>query len=219
MIIKLIVLFLPWPLRRRLLESYFGYKISPSAKIGLAWVYPSSLCMEAGARIDHFTVVIHLDEVRLGENASIGRSNWITGFPGGGGKHFSHQPSRVSRLQLGAHSAITKQHHIDCTNEIEIGCFTTIAGYRSQFLTHSINLRENRQDSVPIRIGSYCFVGTNCVILGGGALPDRSVLGAKTLLNKGFEENDCLYAGVPARKIKRLEGEIKYFERTSGYVL
>ena len=49
----------------------------------------------------------------------------------------------------------TKYHHFDCTSNIHIGKFTTIAGYHSQFLTHSIDLYENRQDSNSILIGDY----------------------------------------------------------------
>ena len=69
---------------------------------------------------------------------------------------------------MGESAAITKNHHIDCTNTIEIGAFSTVAGYQTQFLTHSIDVLENRQHSAPIRIGPYTFVGTNSVVLGRG---------------------------------------------------
>ena len=35
--------------------------------------------------------------------------------------------------------------------------------------------------AAPITIGDYCFVGTNCVLLGGSVLPSYSVLAAKSL--------------------------------------
>lgn len=175
--------------------------------------------MEAHAAIGHFNVVIHLDSVHLKTHSTIGRSNWVTGFPSGtASPHFRHQPARQSRLVLGDSAAVTKNHHLDCTNAIEIGCFATVAGYQSQFLTHSIDLVENRQSSAPISIGDYTFVGTNSVILGGAVLPAYSVLGAKSLLNKPHTEEWMLYGGVPARALSKIPATAKYFTRTEGFV-
>lgn len=219
MLLKLLTFLLPWPLRRRALNTWFGYRIHPAARIGWAWVFPGELVMEAGARIDNFNVAIHLDKIEMGEQSSIGRKNWITGFPtNSSSKHFQHQQERKAQLVIGASSAITKNHHLDCTSTITIGRFTTIAGYRSQFLTHSINTSDNRQDSAPITIGDYAFVGTNVVVLGGASLPDYSVLGAKSLLTKPFLNEWMLYGGVPAQPIREVPKNAKYFSRTEGYV-
>ncbi|MVM32530.1 acyltransferase [Spirosoma sp. HMF4905] len=219
MLIKLLILILPWRLKRYFLNKLFKYEIHPKANIGLAWVYPKKLIMDEGSIIDHFTVAIHLNKIEIGKDAIIGRSNWITGFPKGtDSKHFKHQSDRSPELLLGDFSAITKRHHIDCTNTIKIGRFVTIAGYQSQLLTHSINLTENYQDSAPINIGDYAFVGTNSVILGGSTLPSYSVLGAKSLLNKVFTTEWTLYAGVPASPIKDIPKNAKYFTRTEGFI-
>lgn len=219
MIKKIISFTLPWSLRRRYLNYFFGYQIHPSATIGLAWIFPKMLSMKSGAKIGHFTVAIHLDSVEMGEKSSIGRSNWITGFPSeSNSKHFKHQPERKSKFILGDESAITKNHHIDCTNTITIGRFVTIAGYQSQLLTHSINVFDNRQDSKPITIGDYAFVATNVVILGGATLPAYSLLGAKSLLNKEFQEEWKLYAGVPAKPVKEIPSDALYFKRDTGFV-
>jgi acetyltransferase-like isoleucine patch superfamily enzyme len=165
-------------------------------------------------------VVIHLDELDMGKMASIGRGNWITGFvTGTKSPHFAHQPNRRAQLLLGDHTAITKYHHIDCTNRITIGPFATIAGYHSQLLSHSIDLHHNRQHSEPITIGAYCFVGSNCVILGGSQLPDHSVLGALSLLNKVYSDPWSLYAGQPARWLKAIDADAAYFSRDQGYVV
>ena len=218
MLLKIYTVLLPWKLRRLALNSWFGYKIHPTARIGLAWIFPNQLVMEEQTRIDHFTVAINLLRVEMKSNSKIGRNNWITGFPAAHQKHFLHQPERQPVLLMGASSAITKHHHIDCTNTIEIGAFSTIAGYQSQLLTHSINVLENRQDSAPIYIGDYTFVGTNVVILGGSVLPSFSVLGAKSLLNKSYSEEWMLYAGVPAKAVQALPKTAKYFSRSSGFV-
>jgi serine acetyltransferase len=222
MLLKICSFFLPWPLRRRLLNRWFGFEIHPDARIGWAWVFPGKLIMKAGASIGHFTVAIHLDQISMGAHSGIGRGNWITGLStkcNNRHRHFSHQPGRIAALHLGEYAFITKNHHIDCTNLVTIGRFATIAGYRSQLLTHSIDLFENRQSSAPITIGEYTFVGTNSVLLGGCTLPAYSVLGAKSLLNKPFAEPWKLYGGVPAAMLADIPPHAKYFNRTDGFVV
>jgi len=215
---RLLVVLLPWPLRRQVLMRGYGYVIHPSARIGLSWVFPKHLVLFEHARIGHLNVVVNLDRLELGAHAMIDRSNWITGFPSNDARHFAHQPDRKAICVLGTHSAITKRHHLDCTDRVEIGAFAILSGYASQLLTHSVNLVNNRQECSPIHIGDYCFVGTAVVMLPGSRLPDRSVLGAKALLNKAHEVPGWLYAGVPAEQVKALPADAAYFHRTSGFV-
>jgi acetyltransferase-like isoleucine patch superfamily enzyme len=218
LLVCVLTLLLPWFLRRVLLQWLCGYRLHPQSRIGLALVYPDELMMGEHASIGHFTVVKGLKRLHMGAHSCIGRGNWISGFPAENKTFFAHQKDRVPELLLGAQSAITHRHIIDCTNAVHIGAFTTVAGYRSQILTHSIDLMDCRQSSAPVRIGDYCFVGTDCVILGGSVLPSYSALGAKSLLNKAHEEQRCLYAGVPARPVKSLEPDMKYFQREVGFV-
>lgn len=202
-----------------LLVRWFGYRLHPTSFIGLAWVYPQHLIMEAHSQIGHFTFCVHLDTVCLHSHARVGRGNWITGFPTGTkSSHFQHEPDRRAELIIGEHAAITNRHLIDATNSVFIGRFTTVAGFHSQIITHSIDLEQCRQSSLPVKIGDYCFVGTNCVILGGSSLPDWSVLGANSLLNKPFTDPHHLYGGVPGRPIHALPPEMGYFTRTTGFV-
>jgi acetyltransferase-like isoleucine patch superfamily enzyme len=217
-ILLLVSAVLPWPVRRWLLQRCAGFSIHPTARIGLAWIAPDRLIMEEYTSIGHLTVCKNLESVHLKAHSLIGRGNWITGFPAGNAGSFTHQKDRHPWLVLGEHAAITHRHLIDCTSSVTVGPFTTLAGYGSQVLTHSIDLRESRQHSAPISIGAYCFIGTNCVLLGGCALPDYSVLGAKSLLNKAHTETHRLYGGVPATAIEVLPPDLAYFRREDGFV-
>jgi len=217
-LLSLLSIFLPWPVRRAILRGFFGYEISDTSRIGLSWVCPKKLVMKPGARIGSLTMVKSIDLLRMEDESFIGNLNWITGFPSGSEKHFAHQTDRRPELILAPHSAITNRHIVDCTASVHIGAFTTFAGFASQLLTHSINLETNRQEAYPITIGAYCFVGTNCVLLGGSALPDYSVLGAKSLLNRAYLETCTLYGGVPAKPIKTLPPTTPYFTRKTGFV-
>ena len=217
-LVMLLSMFLPWPVRRRLLESQFGYSLHPTSRIGFAWIYPRRLVMEENSRIGHLTLCKNIDLLHVGAHAIIGQLNWITGFPSGHSRHFAHQPERKPELIVERHAGISSRHLIDCTARVRIGAFATVAGFRSQLITHSIDLAAGRQSSEPIEIGEYCFLGTDSVILGGSTLPHHSVLGAKSLLNKKWDVPYQLYAGVPAKPLQELPQEMEYFRRQEGFV-
>jgi acetyltransferase-like isoleucine patch superfamily enzyme len=218
-IFLLVTLFLPWFLRRRILEKFLGYQIHPTSRLGFCWVFPQKLILEEHASVGALTVCKNLSLLHVKSHGSIGRGNWITGFPAGHEKHFVHQPGRTPQLIVEEHAAITHRHLIDCTHSVQIGRYSTLAGFQSQILSHSIDLEHCRQSSAPVCIGEYCFIGTNSVILGGSTLPSFCVLGAKSLLNKTYQDEYSLYAGVPARPLKRLDRNLPYFTRTSGFVV
>ena len=211
-------LLLPWGMRRSLLEKQFGYSIHPDSRIGFAWIFPRRLVMEEGSRIGHLTLCKNIDLLHLGAHAIVGQLNWITGFPSGSSRHFAHQPDRRPELIIETHAGISSRHLIDCTARVRIGAFATIGGFRSQLLTHSIDFEAGRQTAEPIEIGEYSFTGTNSVVLGGSVLPHHSVLGAQSLLNRKWDEPYRLYAGVPAKPVKELSPELRYFRRTEGFV-
>jgi serine acetyltransferase len=214
----LLLLMLPWRLRRLALSKIFGYKIHPTARIGLSLIFPEQLEMGAGAFIGNLNVCKGISLLKMGERSIIGNLNWISGFPERDRTFFTADVGRRPELILGPEAAVTTRHLIDCTNSVQIGKFTTFAGARSQILTHSIDLYECRQSSKPVMIGEYCFVGTGCILLGGSALPDYSVLGADSLLNRHYSEPYVLYAGNPAKAIKPLPKEMAYFKRLIGFV-
>lgn len=213
-ILSVIIVFLPWRLKRFLLCKVFGYEIHPTARIGLSYIYPDKLKMGKGARIGHLNVAIHLHYIEMADDCSISQSNWITGFPINGKGFFEEFADRKPQLIMGKDSAITKKHLVDCTDTVTIGAYTSIGGYGSQILTHSTSLEHNRQGCEPITIGHNCFIGTRCIILPGSVLPDRAVLGAGAVMKKKFTEQYALYGGVPAKFIKKMDETYKFFSRT-----
>ncbi len=219
LLISALTACLPWPLRRWVLNTFYGYKIHRTARLGFCFPVPKHLIMEEFSYIGHLTACVHLDLVHLKAHATIGRGNWITGFPEGGADHFAHQAERHAELILCEHAAITNRHLIDCTDRVTIGRYSTFAGFRSQILAHSIDIEQGRQSAQPVTIGDYCFVGTDCVLLGGSLLPSYSVLAAKSLLNKARGEETTLSGGVPAHGRRTLPKDFRYFTRTTGHVV
>jgi acetyltransferase-like isoleucine patch superfamily enzyme len=111
------------------------------------------------------------------------------------------------------------RHIIDCNERVVIGRFSTIAGYRSQILTHSIDIYNCRQHAEPIKIGDFCFIGTGCILLGGAVLPSYCVLGAGSVLTSRFTSENALYAGTPAVHKKTFDDNVAYFTRSVGSVI
>ena len=213
-IIKILIIFLPWKMRRYILNKFFHYKIHPTARIGLSYIYPEHLIMGEGARIGHLNVAIHLELIQMDKNCSISQKNWITGFPLSNKSNFQDFPDRKPYLIMKENSSITKQHHIDCTDMVIVGELTTIAGYGTQILSHSFSLEKNSQACAPIQIGHHCWVGTRSIILPGSVLPSQSVLGAGAVLQKKYTESFVLYGGVPAKFIKKMDETYEFFHRT-----
>lgn len=213
-LMQFLVIFLPWKIRRYILNRFWGYHIHPTARIGLSYIYPKHLTMEEGAYIGHLNVAIHLELIYMEKDCTICQRNWITGFPLENKTKFQNFPNRKPFLLMKKDSAITKQHIIDCTDMVTIGEFTSIAGYSTQILSHSTSLQMNDGGCEPISIGHHCFIGTRSVILPGSVLPNHSVLGAGAVLKKKFSEEYVLYGGVPARYIKQMDKSYAFFSRT-----
>ena len=93
-----------------------------------------------------------------------------------------------------------------------------MAGVKTTLLTHSVNIHTSRQNVHGVVVGNYCFVGTSCVLLLGSHLPDCSVLGAGSILTQHFEETHSLYAGNPAKEIKKFPRDAPFFTREKGHV-
>ncbi len=54
-----------------------------------------------------------------------------------------------------------------------------------------------------IDIGNHVWCGMNCTILKNAYIPDGSIIGIGTLVNKNFSDSpNSVLAGVPAKKVK-----------------
>lgn len=153
----------------------------------------------------------------MADNALIGSFNWIHGYVSD--HHFTAFPNRVSRLRMCRNSALTARHIVDCTDEVLIGEFATVAGHRSQILTHGIDMTRGNQACAPVHIGRYSFVGTSCILTKGVTVPDYAVIGAGSNFTKSSGTDEfALYGGNPAQLLRKLEPTAAYFTRSVGSV-
>ena len=216
-ILQISCFVLPWSIRRFFLISFLGFNLHKKSKIGFSIVLANKVILKKGAKIQNANFINKIDEIALDSYSKIGNYNWITGA-NTNTSAYKATPNRECVFRLGQQTRITDRHHFDCNGGILIGSFTTIAGLRSQFISHGINLITNQQEAYAIKIGNYCMVGSGVKVLMSSILPDNSVLGAGALLNKGYAEPYSIYAGVPAKMVKKLPSDAKYFHRSEGSV-
>jgi acetyltransferase-like isoleucine patch superfamily enzyme len=98
--------------------------------------------------------------------------------------------------------------YIQGMGKIYMGDYTLIAqnvGIISS--NHDLyDTNKHDHDSV-IRIGHYCWLGMNSIILPNVTLGDFTIVGAGAVVTKSFPEGYCVIAGNPAKIIKHLDKE------------
>lgn len=217
-IICQVLLFpVPWLFRRVLLNYFYGYAIDQSAHIGYSIISVKSLKMAEHSKVGNLTLIKGLTDVSLAAGAVIGNLNWITAFPENDRSMFFGFNRRPS-LSMGIHSVITHRHLIDCTDLVQIAEFGALAGWRSQILTHGVDVQRCRQKAAGVYIGRYSMVGSGSIILCGSIIPDKSLVLAGSVITKKFIKDNYLYAGTPAREVGRLRGRVRLFEREHSVI-
>ena len=56
----------------------------------------------------------------------------------------------------------------------------------------------------PVRIGSNCWFGVNCVVTSGVEIGERCVIGANSVVTKDLPRG-VIAAGIPARVIREID--------------
>lgn len=96
--------------------------------------------------------------------------------------------------------------YIQGIGKIFIGDYTQIS-CNVGLITSNHDVYDNRMHSVveEIRIGEYCWIGMNTVILPGVTLGDFTIVGAGAVVKHSFPDGHCVIVGNPAKIIKLLD--------------
>jgi acetyltransferase-like isoleucine patch superfamily enzyme len=122
--------------------------------------------------------------------------------------HFTSVVQCPERIRVGIDSApgLAPGCYIQANNGIEIGDYRLIAPNVGLISAdHSPFNIKSHESVIPIRIGNYCWVGMNAVVLPSVQLGDHTIVGAGAIVTKSFPDGYCVIAGNPARLIKRLD--------------
>lgn len=205
-------LLLPARLKPSIGRLLFGWDIHPTAHLGRSVVVVRRLTMGAGAVIGSLNVIRDLEELRLGEGASIATRNWVIGFPLGTG-HFPDSPDRWPSLVLGEKAMVTVAHDIDCSDRVVVGDHASVAGFRCTILTHSLNLVTDRFVTGPVEVGHHAAVMSGCTLMSGTTVPARTIVSAGSVVNTRLTEELTFYRGNPAQAVRRLPASLRFFHR------
>jgi len=204
---------LPPAVKRSAYRSIFGYRVGPGASVGFALLDAEDADLGAGSRIGHFNLITRVGRLEIGTHARIGMLNIIRG----GDRVNLGCYSEVTRLnvlnaipdhdcttepesvlEVGPGTVITSGHRIDFTDKVKLGKNVIIGGRNSSLWTH------NRQETAPIEIGDYCYLGSEVRLAPGAKLPSECILGLGSVLTGEVKEPRSLVAGVPAKVVRPL---------------
>jgi len=204
---------LPNVLKKPIYRLLFGYRFGSGVRIGLCLLDAQVVALGAGSRIGHFNAVLGVGKLQAGRCARVGLMNIIRG----GERVLLGDYSEVMRLnvlnaipdhdcttepqsvlEVGAGTVITSGHRIDFTDRVTLGKNVIIGGRNSSLWTH------NRQETAPIEIGDFCYLGSEVRLAPGAKLPDECILGLGSVLTGEIKEPGSLVAGVPAKVVRPL---------------
>jgi acetyltransferase-like isoleucine patch superfamily enzyme len=210
------MIVLPSSLRRLVGRRLLGWDIHPSAHIGRSVILADHVSMGPRATIGPRNVIRALEELRLGEGASIATRNWIIGIPRSIDL-FPSSPHRRPSLILGKDALITDAHEIDCADRVELRDYAALAGFRSQILTHSLNLVGHWLEARPVEIGERSAVMTGCILLNGTRVPSRCIVSPGSVITTRLNTELALYRGNPAEAVQELPPDLGYFRRGESH--
>jgi acetyltransferase-like isoleucine patch superfamily enzyme len=199
--------------KKPLYRLLFGYRFGPRVRIGLALLDAGTLEFAEGTQIGHFNVITLVGCLKMGRHARVGTLNILRG----GERVVFGDYSEVMRLnvlnaipdhdcttepesvlEVAAGAVITSGHRIDFTDRVRLGKNVIVGGRNSSLWTH------NRQETAPIEIGDFCYLGSEVRLAPGAKLPDECLLGIGSVLAGEIKEPRSLVAGVPAKVVRPL---------------
>jgi acetyltransferase-like isoleucine patch superfamily enzyme len=98
-----------------------------------------------------------------------------------------------------AHNTVIIGLDINIEDEVIIGPNSVISGGNHTFENGSFRFSCSNIIKITLKKGSW--VAANCTIVGGGVLPEGSILAAGAVLTKPFADKMKIYGGIPAKNI------------------
>jgi probable biosynthetic protein (TIGR04098 family) len=204
---------LPGPLKKIILRSAFGFRIGQRVRIGIAYFDCAELSIEDDASIGHGVAFKNVGSVRIGSHAVVGPLNLFRG----GDRIELDDYSQLLRLNvinaipqhdcfgvldstffLGYGAAVSSSHWIDFTDRVSIGRRSMVGGRNSSIWTH------NRRRAAPVRIGDFCYMGSEIRVAPGVTIADCSIIGMGSVVSAPVTSPFTFIGGAPARPTRRL---------------
>ena len=223
-----LIALLPGLVKRAIYRFGFGYRIGRRVRIGLSILDAGHVDLGDGTVIGHFNLIMRCSRFQTGREVDIGFCNVIRGGEVSLGDYVQVMRFNVlnaipdhdcttapqSVLDVGAGAVITSGHRIDFTDRVRLGRNVIVGGRNSSLWTH------NRQDTSPIAIGDFCYLGSEVRLAPGAQLPEDCLLGLGSVLTGPIQAPRSLVAGVPAKVVRSLgEADLVRLRRKTRAVI
>lgn len=121
--------------------------------------------------------------------------------------HFTSTVTGVRNIHVGIDASPGWEPgcYIQGIGKVYIGDYTQIARNVGIISANHDVYDSRRHVPQEVRIGAYCWIGMNAVILPGVVLGDWTIVGAGAVVTRSFPEGHCVIGGNPARMIRQLE--------------
>jgi acetyltransferase-like isoleucine patch superfamily enzyme len=203
LLLAIIIIPLPWPLKRRMLSLLSNSAIHPTARIGFSLILSDTIIMSPHARIGHFNIVRDLRLLQMGPGSAIKQFNWITSAP----DFWRNGPHPAGGFLLLQDSAVIgSRNYIDCSGGFSLGKFSLMAGVRGTVFSHQIDYRLGVQTAQEVTVGDYCAIGSNVCFVPGSSLAPRSQVAMGSVVVGENQPPGYLWAGVPAKRKREVDG-------------
>lgn len=109
-----------------------------------------------------------------------------------------------SDIMFGTNSKLSCYNRVDVFNTCRIAHEVQIMDCDFHYLRDRIS-GQIKPISSPIRIGSCCWIGNRTSVMGGTILPDFTIVGSNSLINRDYSkiiESYSLIVGSPAKLIR-----------------
>jgi acetyltransferase-like isoleucine patch superfamily enzyme len=124
---------------------------------------------------------------------------------------------------VGSNPGLNSNVYVQGSGKLIIGNYSTF-GQGSGILSggHSVYDHRILTTDYETKIGDYCWIGMNCIILPGVELGDFTIVAAGAIVTKSFPKGHCIIAGNPAKVIKELDKtkciRFTYENKYHGYI-
>ncbi|MGZ5308416.1 MAG: acyltransferase [Solirubrobacterales bacterium] len=138
--------------------------------------------------------------LRIGRDTLLEPGCWITMAPG-------------AEIVIGSGCFLNKGTMLAAQERIEIGdhvmfangCFVGDADHRYDDPERPVP-HQGFVAKGPVRVGSNCWFGVNCVVTGGVEIGERCVIGSNSVVTRSLPPR-TIAAGLPAKPIREIEYE------------
>lgn len=134
----------------------------------------------------------------------------------------SDAPNEHNRLLVGQHCSTTDVLHIDFSSgasNVTIGndvMFSWGIAIRPGDCHTIYSLADNSKilnQNQDISVGDHVWIGADVLLLKGAKISNNTVVGTRAVVNKAFDEENVILAGMPANIVKR---NINWDRRSTG---